>query len=84
MSYSLSLFALLSCCSASHAVAVIMIAVFKCMKPIKGQNLGGHKVPLSKVHRTREKSSFTGVVSATLNFHPQGRNVNDVTNVGKG
>ena len=27
---------------------------------------------------------FTGVVSVTLNFHPQGRNVNDVTNEGKG
>ena len=26
---------------------------------------------------------FTGVVSVTLNFHPQGRNVNDVTNEGK-
>ena len=25
------------------------------------------------------KLSFTGVVSITLNFHPQGRNVNDVT-----
>ena len=25
---------------------------------------------------------FTGVVSVTLNFHPQGRNVNDVTNEG--
>ena len=25
----------------------------------------------------------TGVVSVTLNFHPQGRNVNDVTNEGK-
>ena len=29
------------------------------------------------------KLSFTGVVSVTLNFHPQGRNVNDVTNEGK-
>ena len=26
---------------------------------------------------------FTGVVSVTMNFHPQGRNVNDVTNEGK-
>ena len=26
---------------------------------------------------------FTGVVNVTLNFHPQGRNVNDVTNEGK-
>ena len=26
---------------------------------------------------------FTGVVSVTLNFHPQGRNVNDGTNEGK-
>ena len=26
---------------------------------------------------------FTGVVSVTLNFHPQGRNVNNVTNEGK-
>ena len=26
---------------------------------------------------------FSGVVSVTLNFHPQGRNVNDVTNEGK-
>ena len=26
---------------------------------------------------------FTGVVSVTLNFHPQGGNVNDVTNEGK-
>ena len=26
---------------------------------------------------------FTGVVSVTLNFHPQGRNVNDVTNEGE-
>ena len=26
---------------------------------------------------------FTGVVSITLNFHLQGRNVNDVTNEGK-
>ena len=25
----------------------------------------------------RGKLSFTGVVSVTLNFHPQGRNVND-------
>ena len=31
----------------------------------------------------RGKLSFTGVVSVTLNFHPQGRNVNDVTNEGK-
>ena len=28
----------------------------------------------------RGKLSFTGVVSVTLNFHPQGRNVNGVTN----
>ena len=26
---------------------------------------------------------FTGVVSITLSFHPQERNVNDVTNEGK-
>ena len=26
------------------------------------------------------ESSFTGVVSVTLNFQPQGRNVNDVPN----
>ena len=29
------------------------------------------------------KLFFTGIVSITLNFHPQGRNVNDVTNEGK-
>ena len=28
----------------------------------------------------RGKLSFTGVVSVTLKFHPQGRNVKDVTN----
>ena len=28
----------------------------------------------------RGKLSFSGVVSVTLSFHPQGRNVNDVTN----
>ena len=31
----------------------------------------------------RGKLSFTGVVSVTLNFHTQGRNVNDVTNEGE-
>ena len=37
----------------------------------------------SPANLIRGKLSFTGVVSVTLNFHPQGRNVNDVTNEGK-
>ena len=32
----------------------------------------------------RRKLSFTGVVSITLSFHPQGRNVNDVLLINEG
>ena len=46
--------------------------------------LNGTGVDPGEVTQGQPLLSFTGVVSVTLNFHPQGRNVNDVTNEGKG
>ena len=48
--------------------------------PVTGTGPGHLTGPCPDIAAVRGKLSFTGVVSVTLNFHPQGRNVNDVTN----
>ena len=53
----------------------IFFACFSCFSV----DLKFHNVVL----RLEGNYLFTGVVSVTLNFHPQGRNVNVVTNEGK-